>query len=171
MLEGGKPLDCTRGGCASRDALEVNPPVTTAQEPRFRTAETVLGDNALVVWGAKPGADGGVFMKLAPSSEIGNAPARLILDDAVDGGQVEVAGLARDLQLFGGTSEALLIVLLADRRELALRNAADGSVRPRQSAGPSHERNDVAVSQGIAERRASPRDCLGSETPSPTGWR
>jgi len=71
-------------------------------------------------------------MKLAPGSELDSAPARLILDDAVDGGQVHAAGLVGELQLFGGASEALLVVLLDDGRELVMRIEADGSVRPEQ---------------------------------------
>lgn len=130
MLDGARPLECTAKGCAARDAFDVNPTETAVSRPRYRTTETLLGDKALYVWGGKPGANGGVFMKLAAGAELGIAPPQLILDDAVDAGQVHVAGLAADLRLMGGTTEALLIVLLDDGRELAMRISADGSVRP-----------------------------------------
>jgi hypothetical protein len=126
VLDGSDPIECTRGGCAARKALD--------QEPRrtpFRSAEAPLDDHNLHVWVSEHGWHNGVRLELArPLRGRLNVPNRRILDDAVSGGQVHTTGLVNQLQLFGGDRAALLIVLLDDGRELALRIDATGSARP-----------------------------------------
>lgn len=131
-LRGPNTMECTAEGCKQYEAFEVEPMRGPTMESRFVTATALLGDKTLYVWGAKHPWFGGLQMKLAWGAELAAAPTRVILDDLVDGGEVGAAGRVRDFKLFGGTTEALLLLLLDDGRELAMRIDADGSVRPEQ---------------------------------------